>query len=99
MSCTSASSRNRTLDIEVVEGEDPSTDLPKQSPPQTRLQYPMKFDLEVVEGEDPSTDLPTQSPPQTRLQYPMITQTIAVVMSVYLRGLPSPCGNCVLLEL
>ena len=25
--------------------------------------------------------------------------TIAVVMSVYLRGLPSPCGNCVLLEL
>ena len=25
--------------------------------------------------------------------------TIAVVMSVYLRGLPSHCGNCVLLEL
>ncbi len=62
----------------------------------------MQFDLEVVEGEDPSTDLPKQSPPQTRLQYPMITQvachdvekdTIAVVMSVYLRGLPSPCRN------
>ena len=29
------------FDLEVVEGEDPSTDLPKQSPPQTRLQYPM----------------------------------------------------------